>query len=42
MTAVRDSNDVKGPAPQRHGRVAAICGVIVLSMAGLSFAAVPL
>jgi cytochrome c oxidase assembly protein subunit 11 len=42
MTATHDRNDMKGPAPQRHGRVAAICGLLVLSMAGLSFAAVPL
>ncbi len=30
------------PAPQRHSAVAAVCALLVLSMAGLSFAAVPL
>jgi cytochrome c oxidase assembly protein subunit 11 len=42
MSAADDQHDIKPPAPQRHGRVAAVCGLMVLSMAGLSFAAVPL
>jgi cytochrome c oxidase assembly protein subunit 11 len=42
MMATPDQHDVKQPAPARHGRVAAVCGLLVLSMAGLSFAAVPL
>jgi cytochrome c oxidase assembly protein subunit 11 len=42
MTSTDNRNNTTSPTPQRHGRVAAICGVLVLSMAGLSFAAVPL
>lgn len=42
MTAANDQRDGKPATGTRHGVVAAICGLIVLSMAGLSFAAVPL
>lgn len=42
MTATNDLRDGKQATGTRHGVVAAICGLIVLSMAGLSFAAVPL
>ncbi|MCZ7596184.1 MAG: cytochrome c oxidase assembly protein [Hyphomicrobium sp.] len=42
MTAGNGQNDGKQPAARRHGAVAAVCSLLVLSMAGLSFAAVPL
>lgn len=41
MTATRDQNARKERAP-RHLAVAAVCGVLVLTMAGMSYAAVPL
>ncbi len=42
MTATDNHQDQRQPSSKRHGAVAAICGLLVLSMAGLSFAAVPL
>jgi cytochrome c oxidase assembly protein subunit 11 len=42
MTASDGQHDRKQPAPSRNGRVVAVCGLLVVSMAGLSFAAVPL
>jgi cytochrome c oxidase assembly protein subunit 11 len=42
MTATNNHQDQRQPSSKRHGAVAAICGLLVLSMAGLSFAAVPL
>jgi cytochrome c oxidase assembly protein subunit 11 len=42
MTATNDQRDGSRATGTRHRIVAAICGLIVLSMAGLSFAAVPL
>ena len=41
MTANRDQNGSKHRAP-RHVAVAAVCSVLVLTMAGMSYAAVPL
>jgi cytochrome c oxidase assembly protein subunit 11 len=41
MTASNEQKNTTQKAP-RHGLVALICGVLVLGMAGLSFAAVPL
>jgi cytochrome c oxidase assembly protein subunit 11 len=42
MTATNNHEDQRPPPSKRHGAVAALCGLMVLSMAGLSFAAVPL
>lgn len=42
MTASNDKRDGGPPTGARHNVVAAICCTIVLAMAGLSFAAVPL
>ena len=42
MTASNDKRDGGPPKGRRHAAVAAICAVIVVSMTGLSFAAVPL
>jgi cytochrome c oxidase assembly protein subunit 11 len=42
MTAPNDQHEQQPTAAPRHGAVAAICGLIVVGMVGLSFASVPL
>ena len=43
MTATdKPSRRSRQPASKRHGAVAAVCGLLVLSMVGLAYAAVPL
>jgi len=42
VTASNDKRGTEPPTGRRHYAVAAVCGVIVMSMTGLSFAAVPL
>lgn len=42
MTATNDKRGGEPPTGRRHYAVAAVCSAIVLAMAGLSFAAVPL
>jgi cytochrome c oxidase assembly protein subunit 11 len=42
MSEIDQHQEHRPPASKRHGAVAAVCALLVLSMAGLSFAAVPL
>jgi cytochrome c oxidase assembly protein subunit 11 len=42
MSEIDQHQEHRPPASKRHGAVAAVCVLLVLSMAGLSFAAVPL
>jgi cytochrome c oxidase assembly protein subunit 11 len=42
MSEIDQHQERRAPASKRHGAVAAVCALLVLSMAGLSFAAVPL
>ncbi len=42
MSEIDQHQERTPPASKRHGAVAAVCALLVLSMAGLSFAAVPL
>jgi cytochrome c oxidase assembly protein subunit 11 len=42
MSEIDEHHERRPPASKRHGAVAAVCALLVLSMAGLSFAAVPL
>ncbi|MBC7832994.1 MAG: cytochrome c oxidase assembly protein [Hyphomicrobium sp.] len=42
MSETDQLQEHRPPAPKRHGAVAAVCALMVLTMAGLSFAAVPL
>jgi cytochrome c oxidase assembly protein subunit 11 len=42
MSETEQDHQHRQPSSRRQGAVAAVCGLLVLSMAGLSFAAVPL